>query len=139
RNCFRFLLGNLSGFSDSEKSDLQELPELERYMLHRLSEVSDEVRAGYEGFDFRRVYQTLFNFMTVELSAFYFDIRKDALYCDPNDSPERRGCRTIMDITFDCLTSWLAPVLCFTTEEVWQSRFGETRGSIHEQQFPDIP
>ena len=139
RNCFRFLLGNLSVFTDTEKSDLQDLPELERYMLHRLSEVSDEVRAGYEGFDFRRVYQTLFNFMTVELSAFYFDIRKDALYCDPEDSPERRGCRTIMDITFDCLTSWLAPVLCFTTEEVWQSRFGETRGSIHEQQFPDIP
>ncbi|MEC6998374.1 MAG: isoleucine--tRNA ligase, partial [Pseudomonadota bacterium] len=122
RNCFRFLLGNLSGFNDAEKCDLQDLPELERYMLHRLGEVSEVVRAGYEEFDFRRVYQTLFNFMTVELSAFYFDIRKDALYCDPDDSPARRGCYTVMDITFDCLTSWLAPILCFTTEEVWQSR-----------------
>ena len=139
RNCFRFLLGNLSGFNDAEKCDLQDLPELERYMLHRLGEVSEVVRAGYKDFDFRRVYQTLFNFMTVELSAFYFDIRKDALYCDPDDSPARRGCYTVMDITFDCLTSWLAPILCFTTEEVWQSRHGETRGSIHEQQFPDIP
>ena len=139
RNCFRFLLGNLSGFNDAEKCDLQDLPELERYMLHRLGEVSEVVRAGYEEFDFRRVYQTLFNFMTVELSAFYFDIRKDALYCDPDDSPARRGCYTVMDITFDCLTSWLAPILCFTTEEVWQSRHGETRGSIHEQQFPDMP
>ena len=138
RNCFRFLLGNLSGFNDSEKCDLHDLPELERYMLHRLGAVSEVVRAGYEDFDFRRVYQTLFNFMTIELSAFYFDIRKDALYCDPDDSPERRGCYTVMDITFDCLTSWLAPILCFTTEEVWQSRHGETRGSIHEQQFPDI-
>ncbi len=139
RNCFRFLLGNLSGFNDAEKCDLQDLPELERYMLHRLGEVSEVVRAGYEEFDFRRVYQTLFNFMTVELSAFYFDIRKDALYCDPDNSPARRGCYTVMDITFDCLTSWLAPILCFTTEEVWQSRHGETRDSIHEQQFPDIP
>ncbi|ERL46380.1 phosphoadenosine phosphosulfate reductase protein [Candidatus Micropelagos thuwalensis] len=139
RNCFRFLLGNLSGFNDAEKCDLQDLPELERYMLHRLGEVSEMVRAGYEDFDFRRVYQTLFNFMTVELSAFYFDIRKDALYCDPDNSPARRGCYTVMDITFDCLTSWLAPILCFTTEEVWQSRHGETRDSIHEQQFPDIP
>ncbi|MEC8210471.1 MAG: isoleucine--tRNA ligase, partial [Pseudomonadota bacterium] len=100
RNCFRFLLGNLSGFNDAEKCDLQDLPELERYMLHRLGEVSEVVRAGYEEFDFRRVYQTLFNFMTVELSAFYFDIRKDALYCDPDDSPARRGCYTVMDITF---------------------------------------
>ena len=108
-------------------------------MLHRLGAVSEVVRAGYEDFDFRRVYQTLFNFMTIELSAFYFDIRKDALYCDPDNSPARRGCYTVMDITFDCLTSWLAPILCFTTEEVWQSRHGETRGSIHEQQFPDIP
>ncbi|MEC8518878.1 MAG: isoleucine--tRNA ligase [Pseudomonadota bacterium] len=139
RNCFRFLLGNLSGFNDAEKCDLQDLQELERYMLHRLGEVSQMVRAGYEDFDFRHVYQTLFNFMTVELSAFYFDIRKDALYCDPDDSPARRGCYTVMDITFDCLTSWLAPILCFTTEEVWQSRYGEIRGSIHEQQFPDIP
>ena len=139
RNCFRFLLGNLSGFNDAEKCDLQDLPELERYMLHRLGAVSEVVRAGYEDFDFRRVYQTLFNFMTVELSAFYFDIRKDALYCDPDDSPARRGCYTVMDLTFDCLTSWLAPILCFTTEEVWQSRYGETRGSIHEQQFPDMP
>lgn len=139
RNCFRFLLGNLAGFDAAEKLPVQDMPELERHMLHRLAEVGAAVRSGYAVFDFRRVYQTLFNFMTVELSAFYFDIRKDALYCDPADSPARRGCRTVMDITFDCLTAWLAPVLCFTAEEVWQSRHGETRGSIHEQLFPDLP
>ena len=79
---------------------------------------------NYAHFDFRKIYQALFNFMTVDLSAFYFDIRKDTLYCDPHSSIERRACRTVMDIAFHCLTRWLAPVLVFTTEEVWQSRFG---------------
>ena len=135
RNGFRFLLGNLSGFDESEKVDVAEMPELERYMLHRLAELDALVRENYAHFDFRKIYQALFNFMTVDLSAFYFDIRKDTLYCDPHSSIERRACRTVMDIAFHCLTRWLAPVLVFTTEEVWQSRFGADDDSVHLQTF----
>ena len=136
RNCFRFLLGNLAGFDDDEKIAPENMPELEQYMLHRLVELDALVRHNYQHFDFRKIYQAVFNFMTVDLSAFYFDIRKDALYCDPKNSMARRGCRTVLDIIFHCLTHWLAPILCFTTEEVWQNRFGRARGSVHEQQFP---
>jgi isoleucyl-tRNA synthetase len=112
------------------------MPELERYILHRLHETGEAVRRGYESFDFKRAYWALLNFMTVDLSAFYFDIRKDALYCDPLSSIRRRACRTVLDQLFHCLTTWLAPILCFTMEEAWQSRFGE--GSVHLERFPDV-
>ena len=135
RNSFRFLLGNLAGFDEAEKVAHIDMPELERYMLHRLAELDALVRNNYVHFDFRKIYQALFNFMTVDLSAFYFDIRKDALYCDAPSSLERRACRTVMNIAFHCLTRWFAPVLCFTTEEVWQSRFGISDDSVHLQQF----
>ena len=135
RNSFRFLLGNLADFEDGEKVAYADMPELERYMLHRLAELDTLVRDNYGHFDFRKIYQSLFNFMTVDLSAFYFDIRKDTLYCDAASSLERRACRTVMDIAFHCLTRWFAPVLCFTTEEVWQSRFGVSDDSVHLQQF----
>ena len=138
RNGFRFLLGNLSGFDEDEKVAAADMPELERYMLHRLAELDALVRENYNHFDFRKIYQALFNFMTVDLSAFYFDIRKDTLYCDAASSLERRACRTVMDMAFHCLTRWFAPVLCFTTEEVWQSRFGQSEDSIHLQQFYDV-
>ena len=138
RNGFRFLLGNLADFDEAEKVSLDEMPELERYMLHRLAELDALVRDNYSHFDFRKIYQALFNFMTVDLSAFYFDIRKDTLYCDADSSLERRACRTVMDIAFHCLTRWFAPVLCFTTEEVWQSRFGVSDDSVHLQQFFEI-
>ena len=139
RNGFRFLLGNLAGFDEAERVAPEEMPELERYMLHRLAELDALVRDNYSHFDFRKIYQALFNFMTVDLSAFYFDIRKDTLYCDAPSSLERRACRTVMDIAFHCLTRWFAPVLCFTTEEIWQSRFGITDDSVHLQQFIDVP
>ena len=139
RNCFRFLLGNLDGFDDAEKIAAADMPELERYMLHRLTELDALVRDNYNHFDFRKIYQALFNFMTVDLSAFYFDIRKDTLYCDAHSSPERRACRTVMDMVFHCLTRWLAPVLCFTTEEVWQARFGPSDDSVHLQTFITLP
>ena len=135
RNGFRFLLGNLADFDEAEKVAAADMPELERYMLHRLAELDALVRENYTHFDFRKIYQALFNFMTVDLSAFYFDIRKDTLYCDAHSSLERRACRTVMDMAFHCLTRWLAPVLCFTTEEVWQSRFGVSDDSVHLQQF----
>ncbi|MGB0698382.1 MAG: isoleucine--tRNA ligase, partial [Parvibaculales bacterium] len=138
RNSFRFLLGNLADFDEAEKVAYADMPELERYMLHRLAELDTLVRDNYAHFDFRKIYQSLFNFMTVDLSAFYFDIRKDTLYCDAASSLERRACRTVMDIAFHCLTRWFAPVLCFTTEEVWQSRFGVSDDSVHLQQFVEM-
>src|SRR5262249_3329498 len=78
-------------------------------------------------------------FMTSELSAFYFDIRKDALYCDPISSVTRKACLTVLDRIFHCLTTWLAPILCFTAEEVWVARFGEDKSSVHLQTFPVVP
>ena len=139
RNTMRFLLGNLHGFSEDERIDVGEMPELERYMLHKLSELDGIVRSGYAEYDFRRVFSRLFTFCTIDLSALYFDIRKDTLYCDPADSVARRSCRTVLDHLFSALTAWLAPMLCFTMEEVWASRFGEDAGSVHLRQFPDVP
>ena len=139
RNCFRFLLGNLAHFNADEKIDHADMPELERYILHRLGELDAQVRENYARYDFRKIYQALFNFMTIDLSAFYFDIRKDTLYCDPASSLDLRACRTVLDIAFTCLTRWLAPILCFTTEEVWQSRYQDADNSVHLETFMDIP
>ncbi len=138
RNSFRFMLGNLNGFEDSECVVFADLPELEQLMLHRLYELDELVRKAYNDFDFRKIYQVLFNFITLDLSAFYFDIRKDTLYCDTNTNPVRMACRTVMNEIFICLTAWLAPILCFTMEEIWQSRFGAQNRSVHLRQFPDI-
>lgn len=138
RNTMRFLLGSLSDFDAGERVEAQDMPELERYMLHRLTELDAIVREGYDNFDFKRIFAHLFNFATVDLSALYFDIRKDALYCDRADALRRRACRTVLDHVFKCLTTWFAPVLCFTMEEVWQTRFPDSGSSVHLQQFPDI-
>ena len=139
RNCFRFLLGNLAHLDNAEKMPRGEMPELERYILHRLHELDQLVRASYNQFDFRKIYQALFNFMTIDLSAFYFDIRKDTLYCDPASSADLRACRSVLDIAFTCLTRWLAPILCFTTEEVWQARYNDPNNSVHLETFFDVP
>jgi len=139
RNTFRYLLGNLDGFEESERVAVSEMPELERSILHRLSELDALVRQAYMDYDFKRVTHTLSNFMNVDLSAFYFDIRKDALYCDAPSSLRRRACRTVLDELFSCLTAWLAPVLCFTVEEVWLSRFPGDDNSVHLRTFPEIP
>ncbi|MBX3445970.1 MAG: isoleucine--tRNA ligase [Parvibaculaceae bacterium] len=139
RNTFRYLLGNLSGFDDAERVSVAEMPELERVILHRLAELDELVRKAYYDYDFKRVTQALSNFMNVELSAFYFDIRKDTLYCDAPSSLRRRACRTVLDHLFNGLTAWLAPVLCFTVEEVWLARFPSDEGSVHLRTFPDIP
>lgn len=139
RNTMRFMLGNLDGFSDDERIDVSQMPELERLMLSRLQELDVLVRQAYTEYDFPRVFHTLFNFATTELSAFYFDIRKDALYCDRADSVVRRSCRTVVDETFRCLTTWLAPMMCFTMEEVWLSRFPGDENSVHLQDFPEVP
>ena len=138
RNTMRYMLGALGNFTEADRVDPAEMPELERWVLHRLAELDEKVRAGYKAFDFQGVYSAIFNFATVELSAFYFDIRKDALYCDGN-TLRRRSARTVMDILFQRLTTWLAPILVFTMEEVWLERFPGEGSSIHLVDMPDTP
>ncbi|MEM9138364.1 MAG: isoleucine--tRNA ligase [Pseudomonadota bacterium] len=139
RNTFRYMLGALDGFSDAEAVDPADMPELERWVLHRLAELDGEVRAGYAAYDYQGVYQKLFAFCTSDLSAFWFDIRKDSLYCDAASSPVRRSCRTVMDAVFQRLTTWLAPILVFTMEEVWLNRYSGTDQSVHLQDFASTP
>ncbi len=138
RNTMRFMLGALAHNSDADRVEPADMPELERWVLHRLTELDHKVRTGYAAYDFQGVFQALFNFCTVELSAFYFDIRKDVLYCD-GDTPERRAARTVLDLLFHRLTTWLAPVLVFTMEEVWLERFPGADSSVHLVDFPDTP
>ncbi len=135
RNTLRYMLGALGNFSDDERVGHADMPELERYILHRLNETGETVMKAYEAYDYKRGAAALMNFMTVDLSSLYFDIRKDALYCDPASSLKRRACRTVMDHLFHCLTTWLAPMLCFTAEEVWQTRYPDEDGSVHLQAF----
>lgn len=139
RNTMRFMLGALAGFSESERLDAAEMPELERWVLHRLAELDVRVREGYVAYDFQGVFRALFDFATVDLSAFWFDIRKDALYCDAPDSLRRRAVRTVMDALFHRLTLWLAPMLPFTTEDIWLSRFPSEEDSVHLHDFPETP
>jgi isoleucyl-tRNA synthetase len=139
RNTMRFLLGNLAGFDEAERVASEAMPELERWVLHRLAELDEIVRQGYAKYDFQGVFQSLFNFCTVDLSAIYFDIRKDALYCDAPASVRRRACRTVLDLLFHRLTTWLAPVLVFTMEDVWLSRFPDEDQSVHLQDMPQTP
>ena len=138
RNTMRYMLGALSHFTEGDRVAPADMPELERYILHRLAELDEVVRTGYDAYDFQGVFQQLFNFCTVELSAFYFDIRKDALYCD-GDTQRRRAARTVMDILFHRLTTWLAPVLVFTMEDVWLDRFPGEESSVHLQDIPETP
>jgi len=139
RNTLRFLLANLESFAESERIAPESMPELERYMLARLAELDGLVRAGYAEYDFNRVFTALFNFCTNDLSAFYFDIRKDALYCDPIASLRRRAARTVLDAIFRRVVTWFAPVLCFTMEEAWLLRFPGETTSVHLETFAETP
>ena len=139
RNTMRYILGALEGLQDWEQVHHLDMTELERYILHRLHEIDTQVQAAYEVFDYKRIFALLTNFMTQDLSAFYFDIRKDALYCDPWSSLKRRSCRSVMDQLFHCLTTWWAPILTFTMEEVWLSRFAGEGSSVHLMQFAKTP
>ena len=114
------------------------MPELERLMLHRLAELDPLIRGAYADFDYKRIFAALNAFMTVDLSAFYFDIRKDALYCDPYSSVTRKACLTVLDHLFRCTVTWLAPMLCFTAEEAWLAR-DPAAASVHLELFPDVP
>ena len=138
RNTLRWLLGSLAGFTEAESVPYAEMPELEKWVLHRLAELDARIRAAVQSYDWTGVYPELHNFCATDLSAFYFDVRKDAVYCDRPDSLRRRAARTVLDHLHRCLTTWLAPVLCFTAEEAWCARFGE-QDSVHLQLFPTLP
>ncbi len=138
RNTLRYLLGGLAGFDESERLPLEKMPPLERYILHRLWELDAQVRAAYAAYDFRGVWRSVSEFAAGELSALYFDIRRDSLYCDSPSYDKRRACRTVMDLAFERLTAWLSPIMPFTTEEAWTSRFPEA-GSNALRVIPETP
>ena len=143
RNTQRWMLGTLAHFSeDTRVSDVQTMPELERLMLHRLAEIGPQVEEAYRTYDYKKVVTLLSQFMNTELSAFYFDVRKDALYCDPLSSHVRKSALTVVDHLFRCLTTWLAPILVFTAEEAWLERYPEQKtldGSVHLELFAQAP
>jgi isoleucyl-tRNA synthetase len=140
RNTLRYLLGALDGFSPEETVGIEAMPELERWVLHRLAELDVLIRRSVESFDFHGMFTALYNFCAADLSAFYFDIRKDRLYCDAPGDIRRRAVRTVLDRCFDCLVRWLAPIACFTAEEAWLSRHGDTpERSVHLELFAEVP
>ena len=140
RNTLRWMLGNLAHFRSEDRVDPAAMPGLERYMLHRLAELDESIRKSYAEFDFKRVFAAVNQFMTVDLSAFYFDIRKDALYCEPISSVTRKSALTLIDHLFRASIAWLAPMLCFTAEEAWLSRRSGDRGLGRILKlFPAIP
>jgi isoleucyl-tRNA synthetase len=122
RNTFRYLLGALDGFEKAERVSVHEMPELERYMLNLLAKLDATLRQAVAEFDFNTYTRALIDFCNEDLSAFYFDIRKDCLYCDAQTDPRRRAYRSVLDDLFHSLVRWAAPVLVFTAEEVWQTR-----------------
>ncbi|WP_343343774.1 isoleucine--tRNA ligase [Sphingomicrobium sp. XHP0239] len=142
RNSFRYLLGALDGFDAGETVQPADMPELERYMLHRLARLSDALKADIERYDFNAYVRRLVDFAQDDLSAFFFDIRKDRLYCDVNlstgdQTATRAAYRTVLDVLFHALVRWMAPVLVFTTEETWTTRYPDG-GSVHTLDWPGI-
>jgi isoleucyl-tRNA synthetase len=138
RNTIRWMLGNLAHFRAEDRIAPAAMPQLERLMLHRLAELDALVREAYAAFGYKRIFAALNAFMTVDLSAFYFDVRKDALYCDPVSSLTRKACLSVLDHLFRCTVLWLAPMLCFTAEEAWLARYPSAE-SVHLELFPPVP
>jgi len=138
RNTFRYLLGALEGFDEAEKLPVAEMPELERYVLVLLEKLDATLRQAVADFDFNTYIRALTEFCNEDLSAFFFDIRKDSLYCDAPTDPKRRAVRTVLDVLFHALVRYAAPVLVFTAEEVWQSRFPGS-DSVHLLVWPELP
>ncbi|MBZ8133481.1 isoleucine--tRNA ligase [Afifella sp. IM 167] len=138
RNTIRWMLGTLAHFRPEESVAFEDMPELERLILSELARLEQTVSRAFEVYDFKRAFFAIFNFMTIDLSSEYFDIRKDALYCDPISSNRRRAALTVIDLLFDALVKWLAPMLPFTAEESWMSRHGED-ACVHMELFPRIP
>ena len=138
RNTFRYLLGALDGFSEAERVGVEDMPELERYMLVLLEKLDAVMRQAVQDFDFNTYVRALTEFCNEDLSAFFFDIRKDCLYCDAPTDPKRRAYRTVLDTLFHALVRYAAPVLVFTAEEVWGTRYPEG-GSVHLLVWPEVP
>jgi isoleucyl-tRNA synthetase len=137
RNTFRYLLGALTEFTDEESVPAEQMPELERWVLHRLAELDTELKAAAEGYEFNRYSRLVTSFANDDLSAFFFDIRKDSLYCDAPTELKRRSYRTVLDHVFHALVRWMSPILCFTAEEVWLSRYPD-EGSVHLETWPEV-
>ncbi|MFM9935960.1 MAG: class I tRNA ligase family protein, partial [Novosphingobium sp.] len=138
RNTFRYLLGALEGFSEAERVGVDEMPELERYMLALLERLDVTLRQAVQDFDFNTYVRALTEFCNEDLSAFFFDIRKDCLYCDAPSDAKRRAYRTVLDTLFHALVRYAAPVMVFTSEEVWGTRFPDA-GSVHLLVWPEVP
>ncbi len=138
RNTLRWMLGTLAHHQPGDTVDIKDMPELERLMLHRLYEVDQIVAKAYAEFDYKRVLSTLLNFMTGDLSSFYFDIRKDGALLRADLIGEAQASLTVVDLLFRHVTVWLAPILSFTTEEAWRSR-DPAAASVHLEVFPAIP
>jgi isoleucyl-tRNA synthetase len=139
RNTLRWMLGTLGHHDSKQPHAPKSMPELEQVMLHRLVETDEIVRKAYADYDYKRVVAVLSHFMNTDLSAFYFDIRKDALYCEPYSSAKRRAALETIEHIFRCTCAWLAPFLCFTAEEAWLERYPSEDGSVHLETFPAIP
>ena len=137
RNTFRYLLGALEGWTEEERLPADQMPALERWVLHKLAVLSDELKAAAVAYDFNRYTSLITEFVQNDLSAFAMDVRKDSLYCDAPTAPARRAWRTVLDLTFHALTRWLAPVMVFTAEEVWGTRYPDA-ASVHLLEWPDI-
>ena len=141
RNTFRYLLGNLKDnvkLGDLNNIETSNLPELEQYILNKIFKLNNEFKNNFKSYTFHNLYKELLNFCTVDLSAFYFDIRKDTLYCDPVDSEKRKSCILVLNVIVNCLLRWFAPILTFTCEEIYKI-INKTDPSIHLENFPDIP
>ena len=138
RNTFRYLLGALDGFSEAERVEPADMPELERYILALLAKLDATLKQAVNDFDFNTYVRALTDFCNEDLSAFFFDIRKDCLYCDAPTDPKRMAYRTVLDTLFHALVRWAAPVLVFTAEEVWGTRYPDD-GSVHLLEWPKLP
>jgi isoleucyl-tRNA synthetase len=139
RNTLRWMLGMLAHYDPHDAVPHGDMAELERLMLHRLAELDAINREAYAAYDYKRVVAALSHFMNTDLSAFYVDIRKDALYCEAYSSRKRRAALETIEQIFRCTTLWLAPLLCFTAEEAWLARYPSEQGSVHLELFPQVP
>jgi len=139
RNTLRYLLGALDGYDQAEQVGYDDMPDLEKWVLHRIATLDDRIRRMTETYDFHGIFTELHQFCNGDLSAFYFEIRKDMLYCDLPGSTGRRACRTVMHELFSRLTAWLAPIICFTAEEAWQAYVGDPENSVHLRQYDAVP
>jgi len=139
RNTLRWMLGTLAHYDPKQTVAAKAMPEIERLMLHRLTELDEVIRQAYAAYDYKRVVAVLSQFMNTDLSAFYFDIRKDALYCEPLSSLKRKAALETIEQIFRCICLWLAPLMCFTAEEAWLARYPSEDGSVHLETFPAVP